>query len=305
MQPSDGAPDDRGMPMTFAEPRPARIAAIGALLIAPLANCTCAGAQRQHAYQAHLQSELDAYAHAGPRETVAEDARGLLVDRGFDLSPWDGRAAATTDWRPAGDASRERYRVEATAQGGGTAIRYLRERQDRDMPRWTRDARTRDAQLEHEILGRIHPTRAEHVKIEDAGTFVYDVATPLLWEETRAALQERGEMFESYDPPVDVTTTTLWVVHDGDDPSRTRHDVELVSEGAGRHRLVVHRTIERGAGPRRWITVEEHRDWDAELDLVRRRDPTAAGTIEADAERKGQEAFDAALERGAPSCGAW
>ncbi|MDC0674392.1 hypothetical protein [Nannocystis radixulma] len=289
------------MPISFASTR-ARTAAVSLFLLAALPDCTCADRERNNAYHAYIQSEIDQYTHAGTREQVAADARQLLLDRGFELPPWDGNARASTEWKATGDATRMRWHIDASAQSGGSKIRFTAETQQREPPTWTRDSRRRDLEVEHELLSRLAPDRAAKVKVEEVGQETYDLDSKTLWTQIQASFAHRGESFLQRDPPVDITSSTDWVEHLGDEPSRVRHDAQIVSAGPGRYRIELHRVIERGSYTREWTTTQERRDGLVELDLVRRRDPTAASSIEVEAQRRGQQAYDEAIDDGAIAC---
>jgi hypothetical protein len=279
-----------------------RAAVVSLSLMAALSDCVCADRERNEAHSAYIQSEVDAYAHAGTLEQVAADARQFLLDGGFELPPCDGRPRATTSWSDTDDGTRRRWHVDASARQGGTAVRFTYEDQQREPPTWTRDSRRRDLELEHEVLARIDPKRAAKVKLEAVDKEVHELDGTTVWIHVRAALAQRGEYVRRLDPPVDVTVSSDWAEHLGDDPSRVRHDVQLVSMGTGRHRIELHRVIERGVNSPNWVTLSELREWRKELAFIRRRDPTTADSIEIEARRRGQEAYDKAVDRGAIAC---
>ncbi len=286
---------------TFARPRrTARFAAIALVGLAPLTNCMCANAQRSRAYHRELHSEIDRYVHEGSRATVAEQARALVDDRGHALPGWDGRAPTTTAWET-GDEERTRHHLELAERSGGFAVRLTEEVQHKAPPTWVRQSHRRDRELEHAVLRRIHPGRTGGTAGE--GEHVYDVAPSVIWEATQEELLARGELLEQHLVPIDATAQTQWVVYDGDDPSRVRHEVGIVRISDAAHRLEVHRTQERGEGPRPWKTARERRDYDLELTLIERRDSAAAERMVAEARRKGDEAFERALDAGAIACG--
>lgn len=282
--------------------RRARLAAVALLGLAPLTNCMCANVQRNRAYRRHLHGEIDRYVHASPRVTVAERVHQLMTDRGHPLPAWDGDEAITTTWE-IHDDHRRRYRLELQSRLGGVAVRMTEQSQDKAPPSWVRDSRRRDHDLEGAVLERLHPGRREGKTPAEVGAHVYDIAPSVLWEATREELLGRGELLEHYDVPLDVTASTMWVVYDGAEPERVRHEISIVRLSDSAHRLQVHRTTERGKGPRPWRATEERRDYDLELALIRRHDSPAAEAMEAAARREGEEAFEHALDSGAVACG--
>ncbi|MEX1361546.1 MAG: hypothetical protein AB1Z98_00345 [Nannocystaceae bacterium] len=292
------------MPSTrrSTSPRRFRLGALALLSLAPLTNCMCANMQRNRAYHRHLHEQLDGYTHEGTREAVASDVRELVVDRGYALGPWDGREPVVTSWQ-VHDEHRSRHRLELSPRMPGYAVRMTEEVQQQAPPNWVADARRRELDVEGNVLERIHPGRRETLPGATLASYEYDVSPSVLWEAVRDELAERGESMSTYDAPVDVTVSTAWVVYEGDAPTRLRHDVELVRVSDRAHRLEIHRTVERGEGPRPWQTIAERRDYDLEMALLRRRDATRASEIEAQARREGEEAFDRALDAGAVACG--
>lgn len=288
---------------TFTRPgRRARLAVLALLGLAPLTDCMCANVQRNQAYRRHLHGEIDRYVHAGTRTAVAEQAREIVADRGHPLPAWDGREAVTTAWKT-GDEHRTRHRLELVERSGGFAVRMTEQTQQKAPPAWVPASRRRDHDIEGAVLERVHPGRGEGMTPTEVGAHVYDVAPSVLWDATREELSARGELLERYEVPIDVTASTLWLVYDGDDPARVRHELRIVRISDSAHRLEVHRSEERGEGPRPWQTSDEHRDYDLELALIRRRDAGAAEAMEAEARREGEEAFERALDSGAVACG--
>nr|MCH9686173.1 hypothetical protein [Deltaproteobacteria bacterium] len=150
---------------------------------------------------------------------------------------------------------------------------------------------------------RVHPGKEEALGAGAVSDYIYDVAPAVLWAAATEELSQHGAWMSRNDAPVDVTASTGWVVYEGEEPSRVRHDVRIVPVATHRHRLEVHRTVEHGEGPRRWETESERRDYDVELTLIRHRDPAAASAIEAEAQAEGQAAFERAVDAGAVSCG--
>lgn len=288
---------------TFNRPgRRARLATVALLGFAPLTNCMCANAQRSRAYRRHLHRSIDDYTHHGSRVKVAEDARRIVTERGHTLGAWDGHDPVVTEWETNGDF-RMRHRLELLDRRDGHAVRLTEEVQRKAAPTWVRESHHRDHDVEAAVLERIHPGRGHAKSPSEVGDYLYDVAPSVLWDAAREELMGRGALLQSYDVPLDVTAATLWVVYDGDEPARVRHEVSIVRQSDQAHRLEVYRTKDRGEGPRPWRTASEQRDHDLELALIRRRDAAAAEAMEEEAEREGQEAYERALDAGAVACG--
>lgn len=89
-----------------------------------------------------------------------------------------------------------------------------------------------------------------------------------------------------------------------DRSARTRYEARVVEIDPDHRRLEIQRERERMIpGSRQWTPGASRRDLELELQLVDRRDPTAAAAIRTTAEHRAKAAYDEAIEHGAPSCG--
>ncbi len=262
----------------------------------------CANTQRNRAYWKHVHTQVDAYVHEGEQAELAGDVREILDDHGQALPAWDGDGPATTAWKT-DDSQRSRHRVEVTARAPGYVVRMTEQTQVKAPPTWNRHSRSRDQDLEAAVLERVYPGRGSKLGASEIATHTYDIAPAVLWTAVTDELSQHGAMVMRTDAPVDITVSSRWMIYEGDEPSRVRHDVQIVPVGSHQHRLEVHRVVEHGDGTVRWEAGSEQRDYELELALIRRRDATAAGTIETEAHTKADEAFDRAVDAGAIACG--
>ncbi len=274
-----------------------RTTAVALLCLAALPHCTCADMRRNRAYNEAKRAGVEDHIHVGTRADVATDMVALLTDRGYSMPEWNGVGELRTDWHGQGEKVRDRFHVTVTEATPGFRVIANMETQTLSEPKYRRKSRDRDAELQAAVLERVSPGAGGSLTAAQIADFSYEVPSKELWDAVTAETSSRGHHFSTFDPPVDVTASSNWEVLESDDTSRVRYDVQLARVDADHLRLQIHRTVEDAAAPPTWTTTDNHRDTDTEFDLIRRRNPSVAASIETEASQKGQEAYDKAVER--------
>jgi len=271
-----------------------------AFAVLPATNCTCANVVYQRAYAGALEDGCDAYRHDGGIEPVRRDAIEQLRGKGFTI---DDAASKTTrietKWREDGE-HRERAIVELDDDATGTRVRATLGEGSLSAPRYEPDARERATELEAQVVRALVPSRSGESDAALLG-HGFDLPARVLYEEAARVLAQRGELVEMRAETEPLRTG--WR-ETSDRSARTRFEVRVVEIDDAHRRVDARLERERMiAGSRTWIPGASRRDLEFELALVDRRDPTAAAAIRSEAERKAQDAYETAVEHGAPSCG--
>jgi hypothetical protein len=286
--------------MTMIE-RFRRAAKWSALLVLPGLSCTCANAVYDRAYAGAIQQDCDAYRHAGGITAVRDDAIELVSAQGFAVDPAaSSTAKLQTSWREEHD-TRTRIIVELDEDSAGTRARATRSEETLSPPRYEPADREPAPEIAADVVRRLVPTAAEGRRDEEIAGHVFELPARVLAEEAARVLADRGELVEFHAEGEPMHTTWRDTV---DRSARTRFEVHVVEIDATHRRLDAHVERERMIpGSRKWQPGPSRRDLELELALVDRRDPTAAAAIRSRAETEARAAYDAAIERGAPSCG--
>lgn len=267
--------------------------------VAPAMNCTCANVAYQRAYSRAVEQGTNAYRHQGGLDAVRDDAIAQLRSQGLDLDDTlSTRTRLETRWKQ-DDERRERRVIELDDDAAGTRVEATRADETLGPPQYEPDTRERAIDLEAAIVRSLVPSRAGESDA-DLLNHEFDLAERVLYEEAARVLSLRGELVEARTEGDPLRTT--WR-ETPDRAARTRYEIRVVDVG-DRRRLDARRERERAiAGSRAWMPGPSRRDIELELALVDRRDPTAAAAIRSEAEREGQDAYTAAVDAGAPSCG--
>lgn len=267
-------------------------------VVLPSAIGACADCDRAAEYNRQIERGVRAYRHRADGERIAAELHDTATREGYEVGAIRVGDSTWTAWRTDGEArSRLELRVERTPRGHTVVV--MRDSQALGPQRWEPASVARDHALEHVLLSRLAPEAAARLEPPEASRFVYAMDAQTLSSAIAETLAARGELWPHGAVPIDVPIATEWIERDRE---RVRHSVLLSAEGPRKYRVEIREERERAVGTREWVSAGRAEAIDLELALIRKLDPHGADAIEAEATRRADEAYEAAVARGQPSC---
>jgi hypothetical protein len=276
-----------------------RVLVLALLLLLPGLSSSCANVAFNRAYQEVIEREVDDYRHQGSAEDLRRDAEAYLANAGF-VTARSEAAVVETEWRAAGEGTRQRVRIELAPLPDGMSARAYMVWEDLSTQEFAAHSLERRADFERELHERLVSDASK--RGEPAG-FVYEGSAQDIWAEvTRLAFDlPEALTFVDPSPPIDSVAVSGWSIAE-EQGERSRLEVRLHRHASNSYSVEVHERVERAIGERKWQTRADQRDRNLELELIRHRDPQRGQQIETQAKEAGDAAFYEAVDRGAFAC---
>ena len=265
-------------------------------------HCTCADHEYSRVYHESVLREVQSYRHPGTLEEVAADVARLLGEDGYVVEPPANAALVETDWKAIGGEQRNRWSVALSSTPDGVLVYATMSIEMLSPQSWEPETKMPAFDVQRALLLAVRPELVEGRSDADVDSFEHTTAAPVLWDALQRVTAEIGTYYVTYDPPIDATAVTEWIVSEPD-ARRWRLEARFERREGNRTRVHVERAVEKAVGERSWQSQGETRELSLERALIERRDPERAAVIERFAREQAQGAFDDAIARGAVSCG--
>jgi hypothetical protein len=260
---------------------------------------SCANAAYSRAYHEALEREVDGYRYQGSLQDLHRDIATYLSSTGY-VPVVGSLATVETEWRPDAFEGRERIRVELGRHPDGLLARVFVVVEHLSPQQYTAHSLERETEFERELHELLVP---DVTKRGDPATFVYERPAQEIWDEaTRLAFNRPAtHSFQYSAPPVDAVAVSEWREF-ADEGERTRLEIRLRKQVAGKYVVEASERVERASGERTWQAISDERDRTRELELIRSRDPLHVQKIETEAQAAGSAAYNEAIDNGAIAC---